>query len=109
MANHRFSELSELRQMLIRRCQQIGFGRIGPFVVQNCDPVVTPETVVFVEMKLDGNEVPRTEYSLADFELSKEAVRLFAELDAIRDGIVEHLEVRAGIPRRLVLRVSCAE
>jgi hypothetical protein len=72
--------------VLVRRCQQVGFGKIGPFIVCNGDPEVTPETDVFVDVKLDGDDAPRSEYSLGDFVLSKEVVRLFAELDAFRNG-----------------------
>lgn len=105
MAQLRFSELSAPRQTLIRRCQQIGFGRIGPFQVSNCEPAITPDTDVFVDLKLDGHEAPRPEYNLGDFELSKEVVRLFRQIDAIRDGVVEQLEVRAGLPRRIVFKL----
>jgi hypothetical protein len=104
MVQVRVSDVSAPRQALIRHCQKIGFGRIGPLIVRNGDPEVTPETDVFVDVKLDGDEGPRPVCSLGDFVLSKEVVRLFAELDAFRNGVVQHLEVRAGIPRRIVFK-----
>lgn len=104
MVQVRFSEVSAPRQALIRHCQQIGFGEIGPFLVRDREPVLTPETEIFLDVKLDSDNAPRQEQQLSDFELSKEIVRLFSKLDAIGDGVVEHLEVRAGIPRRIVFK-----
>jgi hypothetical protein len=55
-------------------------------------------------VKLDGDDGPRPEQDLSDFELSREVVRLFAKLDTVRNGVVELIEVRAGIPRRVVFK-----
>jgi hypothetical protein len=54
MAFLRFSGLSAPRHALIRQCQLIAFGTIGPFSVRDCDPVLTGETEVLVDVKLDG-------------------------------------------------------
>jgi hypothetical protein len=104
MSELRFSELSAPRQALIRRCQTIGFGKIVRFSIRDREPVLLPETEVFRDVKLDGDDDPRPEQSLEDFVLKSEVIRLLAQLDAIRDGIVEHLEVRAGVPRRIVFK-----
>jgi hypothetical protein len=106
MGQQRFSEMSALRRALIRQCQRLGFGKIVGFVVRDGEPVMTPETEIFLDVKLDGDDSPRPEQDLSDFALGREVVRLFAELDTIRDGVVEHLEVRAGIPRRIVFKAS---
>jgi hypothetical protein len=109
VAQLRFSQLSAPRQTLIRRCQQINFGKIAQFLVHNREPVLTPETEIFVDIKLDGNDGPRLEQNLSDFELSREIVRLFAQMDAIGNGVVEHLEVRAGIPRRIIFKAPATK
>lgn len=105
----RFSDLSPARRAFVRECQRIGFGRIEDLEICNSQPVFGTRTDIFVELKLDADEKPRPELNLDDFVLSIEILRLFSRLDAIRDGVVEHLEVRAGIPRRIVLRVNGAE
>jgi hypothetical protein len=71
-------------------------------VVRDREPVLTPETEIFYDVKLDGKDGPRPEQNLSDFELSREVVRLFAKLDAIRNGVVKRLDVHAGLPRRIV-------
>jgi len=82
----------------------MGFGEIAAFVVRDGEPVITPETEIFLDVKLDGDDSPRPELDLSDFVLSREVMRLFAKLDTIRSGVVKHLEVRAGIPRRMVFK-----
>jgi hypothetical protein len=106
MVQVRFSEVSAPRQALIRHCQKIGFGKIGPFLVRDREPVLTPETEIFLDVKLDSDAAPRPERQLSDFALSQEIVRLLSKLDAFGDCVVEHLEVRAGIPRRIVLKAK---
>lgn len=106
MGKHRLLELSAQRQVLVRKCQEIGFGNIVRLVVRNAEPLFAPETEVLVDVKLDSEESDRSERELLDFVLSAEVVRLCSQLDAIRNGVIEHLEVRAGIPRRIVFKLA---
>lgn len=102
----RFSQLSPQRQALIRRCQQIGYGGIGPFHLRDCEPVFEPGTHISLDVKLDSDDSRRCEFDLRDFELNKEMVRLFSSFDAVGDCAVDHLEVRAGVPRRIVYKAQ---
>jgi hypothetical protein len=104
MVQMRFSELSAPRQALIRQCQRTGFGKIVGFAVRECEPMLTTETEILFDVKLDGDDSSWPEQNLSDFELSREVVRLFAKLDTIRNVAVDYLEVRGGIPRRLVFK-----
>jgi hypothetical protein len=104
MADLRFSQVSGPRQSLLRQCQRIGFGKIVRFSVSDGEPVVLPETEALVDVKLDEDAGPRLEQDLNDFALCAEVRRLFKQLDAIHNAVVDHLEVRAGIPRRIVFK-----
>jgi hypothetical protein len=55
-----------------------------------------------VDVKLDSAQRPRPEAAQPDFVLSTEVVRLMALLDRIHNGKISKLEIRAGIPRRVV-------
>ena len=99
----RFSELSNPRQKLVRLCQAINHGCIEKLEVEHAEPVFDPLPMVLKDVKLDADEGPRPELSLADFVVSDEVLRLMSRLDEMRSGVVRHLEVRAGIPRRIVL------
>ena len=62
-----------------------------------------PAPTVLSEVKLDIEEVPRPEGELPDFKLSSQIRRLMCQLDQFRDGRIEKIVVREGIPRHLVL------
>jgi hypothetical protein len=106
MSVRHFSELSIQRQLLVRCCQRIDFGKILELVVRGGQPVFTDQTQVMIDIKLDSDPVARPEGELDDFALSAEILRLCSGLDNIRDGIIEQVEVRAGIPRRIVIKAS---
>ena len=110
MSQLRFSELSPPRQALVRLCQRLNFGLIQSIAVRDADPVFDPhKVVVLVDEKLDANDAPRLEAELADFELGAEQCRLMTRLDEIGNGTIERIEVRGGIPRRVVFESRLAE
>jgi hypothetical protein len=106
MTELRFSEMSAPRQALIRRCQRLGFGTIRGLEVHDCEPVLGPKTEVLFDVKLDGDEKPRAEQNLGDFPVCKEIQRVLSTLDSIGNGVIERVEVRAGIPRRMVFKAA---
>ena len=58
------------------------------------------------EVRQEGSA--SAELGLADFDLPMEVCRLISLLDELKDGTIQRLEVRAGIPHHLVFetRVS---
>ena len=99
----RFQQLSAPRQYLVRLCQLINFGRIEDLELRRGEPVFSPAPQVFIDVRLDLEDVARPEQGLPDFAIPEEMRRLLARLDAIQDGNIERIEVRAGIPRRLIV------
>ena len=81
----------------------MNFGEIQGVHVRDADPIFDDASVVIIDAKLDKEEVPRPELDLVDFELCAEVRRLISLLDKLKHGTIQRLEVRAGIPRRLVL------
>jgi hypothetical protein len=106
MPEPRFSELSVPRQTLIRQCQRMGFGKILRLDVRDGQPVFGPRTEVLLDVKLDSVETRRPEQDLADFVLCSAVSRFLEQLDSIRNGSVEQVEVRAGIPVRMIFKAS---
>ena len=98
----RFSELSPARQTFVRISQALNFGEIQDVHVHDGDPKFDQTSIVLFDAKLDKEEVPRPELKLTDFELCFEVRRLMSLLDEFKNGTIRRLEVRAGIPRRLV-------
>src|ERR1700674_5010206 len=97
----RLSQLSAARQSLVRLCQAINYGHIQRLEVTNFEPMVKPDTLVYIEIKLDVEDCARSEVGLADFVLPDEILRLMAQLEQIQNGVIDKIEVRAGLPRRL--------
>jgi len=100
----RFAELSPSRQRLVRILQQLNFGELQDVQVSAGEAVIEATFEVIVDLKLDAGSAPRQEQNLQDFELREELLRLFECLDDLKDGTIQRLEIRAGIPRRVVIR-----
>ena len=62
-----------------------------------------------LDVKLDADESERQEADLPDFALRDEVRRLMARLDQLRNGRIERIEVRSGIPRRVVIERRLTE
>jgi hypothetical protein len=103
MSQVRFSQVSQPRQALIRLCQAINHGRIEDLKVEGSEPIFDPLPLILRDVKLDSDEGLRPELALADFVVSDEVLRLMRQLDELEFGTVRRVEVRAGIPRRIVL------
>ena len=100
----RFFHLSVSRQALVRLCQATNYGSIRNLEVRDSEPVFRPPPVVAVDVKLDGDDGPRREIALTDFVLRDEVCRLMDRLDELKNATIERIEVRAGIPRRIVFK-----
>jgi hypothetical protein len=102
MSQVRFSEVSQPRQALIRLCQAINYGHIEGLYVRGREPMFTPAPLLLVDVKLDQDESVRLEVELTDFEVAGEIRRLLLQLNEIEDGKIERIEVRGGLPRRVM-------
>jgi hypothetical protein len=89
--------------MLVRLCQSINFGSIENLEVRDREPTFDPSPVMLRDLKLDSDEAPRPELILADFVLSNEVMRLMGHLDELRHGTIRRIDVRGGLPRRVLL------
>jgi hypothetical protein len=99
----RFSELSPARQKLVRMCQTVNYGQIKVLLVRDGEPIYEPPPVVVIDAKLYRDDGPRPELGLADFELCDDVRRLMARLDAAKNGMIQRIDVRAGLPCRAVV------
>jgi hypothetical protein len=97
----RLSQLSPARQGLVRLCQTINHGSIEDLEIRHSEPVLEPLPVMLKDVKLDADEQPRPEFALVDFVLADQVCRLLSLLDKMESGTIRHIEVRAGIPRRV--------
>jgi hypothetical protein len=99
----RFAQLSPARQTLVRLLQTINYGQIQRVSVLGGDPIFEPAPVVVIDAKLYRDDGPRPELALTDFVLRDDVRRLMARLDDAESGTIQRIEVRAGLPRRVVV------
>jgi hypothetical protein len=94
---------SPQRQQLIRELQRINFGRIDCLVIRNGEPVLDPTPRKQIEIKFAGENGPRPELGAADFALKQQVVELFAFFDELRNGVIDVLEIKHGLPFRIIV------
>lgn len=88
--------------------QQVNFGRIEGLVVRDRQPVLEPPPTIVREVKFGGENGPRPELHSADFVLKSQVVELFTFFDGLRDGVIDVLEVKHGLPFRMLVREEAA-
>ena len=95
--------LSPARARLVELMQEINFGRIKDLTIRNGDPVLTPLPRVVREIKFGGDNGPRPEATKQDFALKMEVRDLFAQFEAMGDGVVASIEIKHGLPFRMTV------
>jgi hypothetical protein len=104
MKTTNFLQLSKPRQILIRLCQRVSYGAILNVQVTDGEVCFDGPPDVSIDVKLDSDVPLRHELGLADFALPAESCRLLAQIDSLKNGIIEKIVVHEGVPRRVVLR-----
>jgi hypothetical protein len=100
--------LSAPRRRLLELMQSVNFGRVEGLLVRGGEPVFEPAPRVVREIKMGGENGPRPERNAGNFLLKDQAVELFRHLDHLRDGEIEVLEVKHGLPFRLLVTEAAA-
>jgi hypothetical protein len=88
---------------LLKLMQSINFGRIEHLLVHDGEPTVDPRPVVVREYKFGGENGPRPELTTDYFLLKQQVVELFAFFDELRDGVIDALEIKHGLPFRMIV------
>jgi hypothetical protein len=97
------SDLSPARRHLIELLQELNFGRIEGLRVCHGEPVFEPPPRVIREHKFGGESGPHPRLQADDFLLKEQVVDLCRQLDAIGDGVIAVLEVKHGLPFRMLV------
>jgi len=95
--------LSGPRRGLLTLMQGLNFGRIEGLVVRSGEPVLDPAPRVVREVKFGAENGPRSELGAKDFTLKSQVVELFEHFDRLGDGTLERLEVKHGLPFRMIV------
>jgi hypothetical protein len=96
------------QRRLVELMQQLNFGRIEDLAVRDGDPVFDPPPWVVREVKFGGENGPRPESGTADFLLKTQVVELFQHFDRVGNGTIEAIEVKHGLPFRMLVPEAVA-
>lgn len=99
----RWSALEPNKQLLISLMQALSFGRIEQLVVADGEPIFRPPPKVVRELRFGAKDDSRPRLALADFVLKAEVREMFAAIAGVGNGIVDCIEVRHGLPFRLII------
>ncbi len=97
------SSLTPSQQLLLTKMQRINYGRIEGLSVRRGQPVLDPPPRIIHEIKFGGDNGPRPEVAKADFELKAQVRDLFAHLEALGDGVIPCIEIKHGLPFRMIV------
>lgn len=97
--------LSAPRRRLLEIMQRLNFGRVDDLEIRNGDPVFNPVPRIVQDIKLGGENGPRPEIDSADFVLKTQVAEFFDHLSRLGNGSVESIEVKHGLPFRLVIEM----
>ena len=100
--------LTASRSTLLALMQRINFGRLEGLHFHDGEPVFSPTPRLHREIKFAGENGPRPELAAADFLLKQQVVELFDYFDQQRDGVVDVLEVKHGLPFRMIVSEETA-
>jgi len=97
------SSLPPERRHLLKRMQQINFGRVENLVIKDGQPVLSPPPRIIREVKFGGENGPRPEASIEDFALKIQVIELLRYMDELQDGVIDVLEIKHGLPFRMAV------
>ena len=93
---------------LVKLMQRLNFGRVEGLVVQKGEPVLDPPPRLIREVKFCAENGPRPEVEKEDFVLKAHVRDLFDHMEAMGDGVIGCIEVKHGLPFRMILEESVA-
>lgn len=95
--------LSPARVRLLELMQDANFGRIESLRIADGEPVLDPRPALVREHKFGGENGPRPELNSTDFALKQQVVELFAFFDELQNGVIDVLEIKHGLPFRMIV------
>jgi hypothetical protein len=98
------SSLSTPQKRLIETMQKVNYGRIEDLSIRSGEPVFNPPPRIVRDVKLGApDNGARPELASGDFALKREHLELFESLKRLAEGTIECIEIKAGLPFRLIL------
>lgn len=102
--------LSSARKQLLELMQRYNFCRIENLAVRaGGEPVLDSAVRITQELKIGADHGPRPKLEKEDFLLQAPIIELFEHLERLGEGRIAVIEVRHGLPFRLVVEQPSPE
>lgn len=103
------SSLSQPQRRLVELLQHLNFGYVDHLPVRGGQPVLDPLPRIVREHKFGGENGPRQEAKLEEFSLKPQVRELLDAITEIGDRVIERIEVKHGLPFRMIVSVNAAQ
>jgi len=101
------SSLSAAQKRLLEIMQRVNYGLIEGLSVRGGEPAFEPPPRIVKDVKLGAaDNGARPELDATDFALKREHIELLDHFNRLGDGLIERIEVKAGLPFRLIVAES---
>ena len=98
------TDLTTSQQRLVTLMREIRFGRIEGLTVADGEPVFQDPTTVFRDFKFGAGDDVTPAKPNRDFALKVQVTEMLDHLRRMRDGVVEILEIKNGLPFRMSVK-----
>lgn len=95
------SLLSPARRALIDLMCETYYGSIRKLMVTDGEPVLKPAPRVVRDVRLGQRKAKPATARPEEFRLKTQVVELFEQLDALGTGVIERIDIQAGLPFRI--------
>jgi hypothetical protein len=102
------SSLSQPKARLVELMQRINFGSIEKLTIKKGELLFDPPPRVVREVKFCAENGPRPETAKQDFALKSQVRDLFAQIETLGDGVIHSLEVKHGLPFKMIIEENAA-
>lgn len=102
------ASLPPARERLVKLMQEINFGRVEELAVGRGEPLFDPPPRIIREVKFCSEQGPRPELAKEDFQLKAQVRELFAQMEAMGEGVISRIEVKHGLPFRMIVEEDAA-
>jgi hypothetical protein len=83
--------------------QQLNFGRIEDLEIRAGEPLFNPAPRLVQDIKIGAENGPRPESVIPDFLLKNQVIELFDHFDRMGDATVACIDIKHGLPFKLVV------
>ncbi len=100
-ANVSLHSLPSSSRTLVELMRRLHYGQVQALHVRGGQPVFDPAPRLVRDIKLGSETLPRVVSGQEDYLLKEQVLELLCYLERVRDGVIDAIEVKDGLPFRV--------